>query len=737
MNDTRSGLLVRGVALLAALALLFAFLSVIHDVLGTVRDPWPLYPLVGVTLLAATVTARVLEERVALALGGAVFVLSLVVYVLALPYDPNVIAMALHNVELLTGQTVLKIRAVDIWALSVTPAPVFVTWFLVVRRRYVAGAVAGGLPVGYLVLTGDAATTATLLAVIAIGALVGFGDLDGRDVSRAATGRVATVLAVMILAPLVVTIVPSGAAAPISITDTGETTTLEESLVGTDGQIDVQAEVDQSPAIRFIVESERASYWKTATFDRYTGDGWVRTGSNTAYGPDELDQPPGETEQVTQRIEANTTISALPAAWRPTQVSDDIADRTLVTDHGDITLDGTLSNGETYEVTSQVPQSDRKRFRSTLDYPDDIESTYTQLPDDTPDRVGEFTAELTADAKNPHEVALTVEQWLKNAREYSLDVDRPDGTVADAFLFEMEAGYCTYYATTMVTMLRTQGIPARLAVGYTPGEEVDEDTYAVRGLNAHAWVEVYYPDVGWLQFDPTPADDREEAEQRALDEEIEQTGIEPTGSAGQSSLDSSTDLGASENASASNTTRSTIPARLREQIFAGDPSSLMAPEGGTNGSQVVSGATGDTTGQADTDRESETLLPVTPPPTQQFALGVVVLLGLVAGVRQSPTVGRIASSIRFRRHRGADPAADIERIHDQLLATLERRHRPRKRGETMRAYLDDIDASWSARQLTDLREKARYNEAATTDDVDEALGLLKTVRRSQSRIPFR
>jgi hypothetical protein len=163
----------------------------------------------------------------------------------------------------------------------------------------------------------------------------------------------------------------------------------------------------------------------------------------------------------------------------------------------------------------------------------------------------------------------------------------------------------------------------------------------------------------------------------------------------------------------------------------------MAPEGGVNGSQVVSGATEDATGQADTDRESETLLPVTPPPTQQFALGVVVLLGLVAGIRQSPTVDRIASSIRFRRHRGADPAADIERIHDQLLVTLERRYRPRKRGETMRAYLDDIDASWSARQLTDLREKARYNEAATTDDVDEALGLLKTVRRSQSWIPLR
>ncbi len=65
----------------------------------------------------------------------------------------------------------------------------------------------------------------------------------------------------------------------------------------------------------------------------------------------------------------------------------------------------------------------------------------------------------------------------------------------------MDEGYCVYFATTMVTMLRTQGIPARMTVGYTSGQRIDENQWVVRGLNSHAWVEVYFPDQGWVQFD--------------------------------------------------------------------------------------------------------------------------------------------------------------------------------------------------------------------------------------------
>ena len=91
--------------------------------------------------------------------------------------------------------------------------------------------------------------------------------------------------------------------------------------------------------------------------------------------------------------------------------------------------------------------------------------------------------------------------------------------MADTFIFEMEEGYCEYFATAMTTMLRTQGIPARYTVGYTTGQEIDDNTYEVRGMNAHAWVEVYFPEVGWVRFDPTPGGERLEAQQDALESE--------------------------------------------------------------------------------------------------------------------------------------------------------------------------------------------------------------------------
>jgi hypothetical protein len=99
----------------------------------------------------------------------------------------------------------------------------------------------------------------------------------------------------------------------------------------------------------------------------------------------------------------------------------------------------------------------------------------------------------------------------------------PDGDVATQFVTEMEAGYCEYFATSMVAMLRTQDIPARYVVGYSNGERVDDGRYEVRGMNAHAWVEVYFPKYGWVTFDPTPAAERQAEE----DATLEEAGITP------------------------------------------------------------------------------------------------------------------------------------------------------------------------------------------------------------------
>ena len=73
-----------------------------------------------------------------------------------------------------------------------------------------------------------------------------------------------------------------------------------------------------------------------------------------------------------------------------------------------------------------------------------------------------------------------------------------------AFLFKTKTGYCQHFAGAMAVLLRFNGIPARVAVGFTTGEKVDDGTYVVTRNDAHAWVEAYFPGVGWVPFDPTP-----------------------------------------------------------------------------------------------------------------------------------------------------------------------------------------------------------------------------------------
>jgi len=172
--------------------------------------------------------------------------------------------------------------------------------------------------------------------------------------------------------------------------------------------------------------------------------------------------------------------------------------------------------GTVYRAISHLQVRDPSRLSGTTgEYPDDVKR-FTKLPESTPDRIERFTANLTRRADGPYETARVVELWLERTKTYSLNASHdPSEPVAEQFVFEMERGYCEYFATSMVVMLRSQDIPARYVVGYAPGERVGEDTYEVRAMDAHAWVEVYFADVGWVRFDPTPAAPRRASERRA------------------------------------------------------------------------------------------------------------------------------------------------------------------------------------------------------------------------------
>ncbi|PSP42493.1 hypothetical protein BRC66_01115, partial [Halobacteriales archaeon QH_2_66_30] len=151
--------LVRAGALAAAGGLLLSFLLVLYDVVATVGEPALFYPAVGLPLLGATLLARSVGVRTALGIGAALLAVGLAYHTATLDGVPDPLLIIASNVELLTGRRVLEIRQAGVWALAVTPTPVFVTWYLTLRREYVGAAAAGGATLGYLILTGDAGTT--------------------------------------------------------------------------------------------------------------------------------------------------------------------------------------------------------------------------------------------------------------------------------------------------------------------------------------------------------------------------------------------------------------------------------------------------------------------------------------------------------------------------------------------------------------------------------------------------
>ncbi len=129
------------------------------------------------------------------------------------------------------------------------------------------------------------------------------------------------------------------------------------------------------------------------------------------------------------------------------------------------------------------------------------------MPPEVPQRVKDLALQLTASSLTPYDRVRAIESYLRTI-PYTLDVPLPPANrdVVDYFLFDLREGYCDYYATAMVVLARAAGVPARLAMGYAPGTyNLNSKRFVVTEADAHSWVEVYFPDIGWVPFEPTPA----------------------------------------------------------------------------------------------------------------------------------------------------------------------------------------------------------------------------------------
>ena len=159
----------------------------------------------------------------------------------------------------------------------------------------------------------------------------------------------------------------------------------------------------------------------------------------------------------------------------------------------------------TAEADTRNPEQYVRDSNST-DYPPRVATLYLQMPKLDP-RIGQLARQVTTSANSNYKRAKAIENYLQTNFGYTLELPgthEPDPLAR--FLFERKKGHCEYFASSMTIMLRTLGIPARVVNGFRGGEYNDlTSSYIVREKDAHSWVEAYFPEYGWITFDPTPA----------------------------------------------------------------------------------------------------------------------------------------------------------------------------------------------------------------------------------------
>jgi transglutaminase-like putative cysteine protease len=313
-----------------------------------------------------------------------------------------------------------------------------------------------------------------------------------------------------------------------------------------------------SPTERGPDDSAQPYYWRSLTYDVYTGRGWVtggtqmleyRAGEMAAYA--EAYEPLGLNSQtasviplgrrkVSAEVRAVTGLGELVyaagelvtvdhdyrVAWRSADdafgailspvdhaLSPEKADLPTpageperVTRTGNSGIENARGAVIDYRFASLVPAVGEAQLRTAgTDYPIWIQGRYLTLPTDVPSRVLALARDLTATEPTAYDRALAIESYLRTFT-YNLDIPPPkfDGDLVDSFLFDLKQGYCDYYATSMVVLARAAGLPARLVVGYHTGtyDEVNH-RYVVTEADAHAWVEIFFPGYGWVEFEPT------------------------------------------------------------------------------------------------------------------------------------------------------------------------------------------------------------------------------------------
>lgn len=295
---------------------------------------------------------------------------------------------------------------------------------------------------------------------------------------------------------------------------------------GTDLKLGSNAPV--SDAAVFFVEADDAEadvlmyYWRGRVYDRYENGQWTNTNTlRQAFDPakdevaviepsnrdevsftftmkfprQELLYAPSEVVWVDRK--SRMVVNVLPENMR--EVTAWLSNTSLV-------------EGDEYRVRARVANPTVQKLRTSgTEYPDWVTSGYLEVPREMESQLKPLAEGIAAPFDNPFDKAQAVTSYLRNEIEYVTKITQAPPQGQDPLLwvlFEHKQGFCMYYASAEVLLLRTLGIPARMAVGFAQGTfDEEQGRYNVARLDSHAWPEVYFPGIGWVEFEPTASQD--------------------------------------------------------------------------------------------------------------------------------------------------------------------------------------------------------------------------------------
>jgi transglutaminase-like putative cysteine protease len=268
-----------------------------------------------------------------------------------------------------------------------------------------------------------------------------------------------------------------------------------------------------------LPDSNPRYYWRARVYDAYRGGQWSASVSNTLeFQPpaNAIAVPNAEDQSLAQflftlQFPAQSLIYApaepvwidKPATVQITPIRDGLND-VLVWQ-----AKKAFPNGGQYQVRSEISDPNVEQLRAAPPiYPQWVQQRYLEVPSNVLAPIQALARKVTEGRDTPYDKAQAITNYLRSNITYSTTLPPvPEGRdPVEWVLFDYKKGFCNYYASAEVLMLRSVGVPARLAVGFAQGEYVN-GTYVVRRRDAHAWPEVFFPGLGWVEFEPTTSQD--------------------------------------------------------------------------------------------------------------------------------------------------------------------------------------------------------------------------------------